>query len=103
MRSLGWLCLSRLYVQLENAESWPERCLWIHLIGCVRNGADEFFNKRFGASLKAPAKISNIIALFLAKASAIIRDPVHPMYRAINNFLLVVYPSLGPSLFFFLL
>ncbi|XP_046654772.1 nucleolar pre-ribosomal-associated protein 1-like isoform X1 [Daphnia pulicaria] len=36
-----------------------------------------------------PPKLSNIIALFLAKAAAIVRDPSHPMYRAINNFLLV--------------
>lgn len=91
MRSLGWLTLGRLYDQLQNATAWPERCLWIHLIECVRHGAAEFFKERFGATRQAPPKMSNIIALFLAKAAAIIRDPVHPMYRAINNFLLVYY------------
>ncbi len=89
MRSLAWLALGRLYHQFENATSWPERCLWMHLLDCVRYGAAEFFKERFGAVRQLPPKISNIIALFLAKAAAIIRDPIHPMYRAINNFLLV--------------
>ena len=91
MRSLAWLALGRLYSQFEKATSWPERCLWMHLVDCVRYGAAEFFKERFGGVKQLPPKISNIIALFLAKAAAIIRDPVHPMYRAINNFLLVFF------------
>lgn len=89
MRSLGWLALGRLYNQFEKASNWPEGCLWIHLVDCVRYGAAEHFKERFGAIRTVPPKISSIITLFLAKAAAIIRDPLHPLYRPINNFLLV--------------
>ena len=91
MRSLGWLCLSRLHYQFDSATAWPERCLWLHLINCVRYGAADYFKERFNGARQLPPKLSNIIALFLAKAAAIIRDPSHPLYRAINNFLLVCF------------
>ncbi|KAI9561029.1 Nucleolar pre-ribosomal-associated protein 1 [Daphnia sinensis] len=89
MRSLGWLGLRRLYDQLQSSTAWPERCLWIHLINCVRYGSADYFRERFNGARQVPPKLPNIIALFLAKAAAIIRDPSHPMYRSINNFLLV--------------
>ena len=89
MRSVGWLGLSRLQKQFDNATAWPERCLWLHLINCVRYGAADYFKERFGGARQSLPKLSNIVALFLAKAAAIIRDPSHSMYRAINNFLLV--------------
>lgn len=91
MRSLGWMALGRLFDQFQSASTWPERCLWLHLIECVRLGAVEQFHERHAH----PPKLSNIITLFLAKAAAILRDPLHPMYRPVNNFLLVMSaPSL---------
>lgn len=91
MRSLGWLALGRFYDQLQNASVWPERCLWLHLIECLRLGAGEHFRERYGsmATRQFPPKLSNIITLFMAKAAAILRDPTHPMFRTVNNFLLV--------------
>ena len=117
MRSLGWMALSRLHDQFQNANTWPERCLWLHLIECIRLGAAEQFRERHGAGAAAarqqyPPKLPNIITLFAAKAAAIMRDPAHPMYRPINNFLIVMikhaelcyfYNFLLINLLFFLL
>lgn len=90
MRALGWLALSRLSEQIQNAVAWPERCLWLHLIECVRLGAAEYFRDLPPAvSRQHPPRLSSIVTLFLAKAAAIIRDPLHPMYRTVNNFLVV--------------
>ena len=91
MRSLGWMALGRFYDQLENATVWPERCLWLHLIECLRLGAAEYFRERYGGSTtrQFPPKLSNIVTLFMAKAASILRDPTHPMFRTVNNFLLV--------------
>ena len=93
MRSLGWMALGRFYDQLENATVWPERCLWLHLIECLRLGAGEYIRERCGTSAtrQFPPKLSNIITLFMAKAAAILRDPIHPMFRTVNNFLMVFY------------
>ena len=88
MRSLGWVALSRFYDQLQNATTWPERCLWLHLIECLRLGTAEQFHQRHDRAY--PPKLSNVITLFTAKAAVILRDPTHPMYRPINNFLLVI-------------
>ncbi len=84
MRSLGWMALSRLFDQIQNSIKWPERLIWMHLIECLRLGTAE---QHRGSS--HPPKLSNLISLFMAKAAAIIRDPLHPMYKPINNFLMV--------------
>ena len=88
MRSLAWLALSRFNDQLLSATMWPERCLWLHLIECLRLGAAEQPYQRH-CDRNYPQKLPNIIALFVAKAAAVLRDPGHPMYRPINNFILV--------------
>lgn len=87
MRSFAWLAVSRFYDQMCSATNWPDRCLWLHLIECLRLGTVD--QPQNPAQRQHPPKLSNIITLFMAKAAAVLRDPIHPMYRAINNFLAV--------------
>ena len=61
------------------------------MIECLRLGSVEQFPNLSGQL--PPPKLSNIITLFMAKAAAVLRDPTHPMYRPINNFLVVgIFP-----------
>ena len=89
MRSLGWFCLSRLREQLFKATKWLEGALWVNMIDCLRFGVVESSAENATRVPKHPKRVANVVALFLAKAAAIMRDPLHQMYRAVNNFLLV--------------
>ena len=88
IRSYAWLAIGRFYDQLLSAHTWPERCLWLHMIECLRLGVAEHFTNVSGHT-SHPPKLSNIVTLFMAKAATVLRDPAHPMYRPINNFLVV--------------
>ncbi|KAK9505935.1 hypothetical protein O3M35_009890 [Rhynocoris fuscipes] len=55
--------------------------VWYHFIESVRQGLGEFNKKD-----QVP-KISSIVSTFLARASLIIGDPTHFLYKQINNFI----------------
>ncbi|XP_071649229.1 nucleolar pre-ribosomal-associated protein 1 isoform X1 [Temnothorax longispinosus] len=81
IRMTAYTIISRYYFHLEASKS-KEKLLWMRLIDAMRNGI---------ASLNCPLKdvrLSCLMTTFLARASLIASQPLHPLYSPLHTFLM---------------
>ncbi|KAL6424428.1 hypothetical protein ACFW04_009892 [Cataglyphis niger] len=81
IRLAAYTIISRYYFHLEVSKS-KEKLLWMRLIDALRNGI---------AFLKCPLKdvrLSCLVTIFLARASLIASQPLHPLYSSLHTFLM---------------
>ncbi|XP_011866793.1 PREDICTED: nucleolar pre-ribosomal-associated protein 1 [Vollenhovia emeryi] len=81
IRMTAYTIISRYYFHLEASKS-KEKLLWMRLIDALRNGV---------ISLKCPLKdvrLSCLMTTFLARASLIASQPLHPLYSPLHIFLM---------------
>ncbi|XP_011695235.1 PREDICTED: nucleolar pre-ribosomal-associated protein 1 isoform X1 [Wasmannia auropunctata] len=81
IRMIAYTVVSRYYFHLEASKS-KEKLLWIRLIDAFRNGV---------VSLKCGLKnvrLSCLMTTFLARASLVASQPLHPLYSPLHTFLM---------------
>ncbi|XP_029174651.1 nucleolar pre-ribosomal-associated protein 1 [Nylanderia fulva] len=81
IRMAAYTVISRYYFHLEASKS-KEKLLWMRLIDALRNGI---------VLLKCPLKdvsLSCLVTTFLARASLIASQPLHPLYSSLHSFLM---------------
>ncbi|KMQ97247.1 nucleolar pre-ribosomal-associated protein 1 [Lasius niger] len=81
IRMTAYTIISRYYFHLEVSKS-KEKLLWMRLIDALRNGI---------VFLKCPLKdvrLSCLVTTFLARASLIASQPLHPLYSSLHTFLM---------------
>ncbi|XP_029673694.1 nucleolar pre-ribosomal-associated protein 1 [Formica exsecta] len=81
IRLAAYTIISRYYFHLEVSKS-KEKLLWMRLIDALRNGI---------IFLKCPLKnvrLSCLVTTFLARASLIAGQSLHPLYSALHTFLM---------------
>ncbi|EFN70096.1 Nucleolar pre-ribosomal-associated protein 1 [Camponotus floridanus] len=81
IRLAAYTIISRYYFHLEVSKP-KEKLLWIRLIDALRNGI---------LLLKCPLKdvrLSCLVTTFLARASLIVSQPLHPLYSSLHSFLM---------------
>ncbi|XP_012058642.1 PREDICTED: nucleolar pre-ribosomal-associated protein 1 [Atta cephalotes] len=81
IRMTAYTIISRYYFHLEASKS-KEKLLWMRLIDALRNGV---------FSLKCQLKdirLSCLMTTFLARASLIATQPLHPLYSPLHTFLM---------------
>ncbi|EZA54632.1 Nucleolar pre-ribosomal-associated protein [Ooceraea biroi] len=82
VRLAAYTALSRYYFHLEASKS-KDKLLWMRLLDALRNGVK--------LSLNCPLKdirLSCLTATFLARASLIASQPLHPLYSPLHTFLM---------------
>ncbi|XP_072763089.1 nucleolar pre-ribosomal-associated protein 1 [Anoplolepis gracilipes] len=81
IRLAAYTVISRYYFHLEASKS-KDKLLWMRLIDALRNGI---------VLLKCPLKdirLSCLVTTFLARASLIVSQPLHPLYSSLHTFLM---------------
>ncbi|KYQ54426.1 Nucleolar pre-ribosomal-associated protein 1 [Trachymyrmex zeteki] len=81
IRMTAYTIISRYYFHLEASKS-KEKLLWMRLIDALRNGV---------FSLKCQLKdvrLSCLMTTFLARASLVATQPLHPLYSPLHTFLM---------------
>lgn len=81
VRLAAYTVISRYYFHLE-ASMQKEKLLWMRLIDALRNGVASL-----NTSLK-DVRLNCLAATFLARASLIASQPLHPLYSPLHTFLM---------------
>ncbi|XP_049802238.1 nucleolar pre-ribosomal-associated protein 1 [Schistocerca nitens] len=92
-RSAAWHVIGQLYTHLEATNFGKERHLWLHLLDVIRCGAADIMKYGKNDTEFVTPKLSCIVSTFLARASLLISQPLHPLYQPLHNFILAK-PSL---------